>query len=1102
MMPRKALFLILLTAVLSVLVSTAAGQVTVTEETLVIPTYLVDPPNLMPRFYEGGSHQGVQRRIYPYPMDDGLTRVKEDRTYPVIDLENPYIKIGVMPGLGARIFYAVDKTNNYDFFYRQHVIKPSLIGMVGYWVSGGNAWGSPHHHGPNTVRPMDYRIEKKPDGSVTVWMQDFDLRHRMQVLVGYTVFPDSNLVEMSIQPFNRSPQVHSFLFWANPSVHVDENYQVIFPPSVKYVTQHSKREMTSWPIADRFYNRYEYKGVDISWWKNIGVPSSFFSWDPQEDYFGGYDHGKQAGVAWIGNHFTCPGMKFWAWGNNPGGDRANQELTDEDGHYIELMAGAWTDNQPDYSWIQPFESKSAKMTWFPVRNLGGLKYANVNGALNLEVANGRAKLAINTTAGHEAAKVSFRIKEHVALEETIDIGPDKPWSREVSIPGGTVPQDLKLSLGTAEDAELLSYQPAPAGDDPMPEALAVPPAPKEIASVEELYLTGLRLDQFYNASIDPHPYYQEALKRDPGHYGVNTQLGILFLKRHLWTEAEEKLRTAVARITRGYTRARDSEAQYYLGLVLRAQGRDTEAYKHFYDATWNAGWHTAAYHNLAEIDCSRGNFETALEHIDRAVSTNTGNLKALNLRAIILRKLGRQGEAEIQAGLVAKANLLDHQSRNELYLLESAAGMKDQAKEIGQGLRLLMRDEVQSYLELAVDYANCGFYEEAIEVLARIEKIGTRFPMVYYYLGYYWAQKGDSAKSLAYYKQAARMPADYCFPFRGESIKVLKQASVVNPADARAPYYLGNLLFEHQPAQAIAQWEKARALDGDFYIVHRNLGWAYDNMERNTAKAEASYRAALACTSQDSRLFYELDRILKKAKVPPEQRYEVLKQNRTVAARRPQTHLRLAMAAVEVGSYDEALDILNNNFFPQWEGEQTYQTAFFDAYLLRGMKRYSSGQYESALDDFIAPVEKFPLERWGRERRAQFFYLQGMTHEAMGNSTQADELYRECLEVRVQRSEYLFYQALAWQKLGEEAKAGQALDQLEAMSRGGAGADFFRDFEAGSAGDEQMAQNRYLAGLAYLGRKNPEKARPEFVEALKLNPAHVWARFRLGEQGN
>ncbi len=212
-----------------------AAPVQVREDSLVIPTYLVDPPNPMPRFYEGRTHQGVQRHIYPYPMNDGLTTNQQDRSYPIIYLENEFIQLGIMPNLGGRIFSALDKTDHYDFFYRQHVIKPSLIGMAGYWISGSLAWGFPHHHGPNTVKPMDYRIAGNPDGSYTVWIADFDQRHRMRIHIGYTVHPHSSLVEMTIRPMNCTPMVNSFLFWANPSVHVDTNYEVIFPPSVRYV---------------------------------------------------------------------------------------------------------------------------------------------------------------------------------------------------------------------------------------------------------------------------------------------------------------------------------------------------------------------------------------------------------------------------------------------------------------------------------------------------------------------------------------------------------------------------------------------------------------------------------------------------------------------------------------------------------------------------------------------------------------------------------------------------------------------------------------------------------------------------------------------------
>jgi len=135
--------LILLSAIITIVISFPGckqnklpGTVTVWEDSLTVPTYLVDPPNPMPRFYEERAHQGVKRRAYPYPMNDNMTSVKEDRNYHVVYVENEYIKIGIMPGLGGRIYEAYDKSNGYKFFYRNDVIKPSMIGMLGYWDTG------------------------------------------------------------------------------------------------------------------------------------------------------------------------------------------------------------------------------------------------------------------------------------------------------------------------------------------------------------------------------------------------------------------------------------------------------------------------------------------------------------------------------------------------------------------------------------------------------------------------------------------------------------------------------------------------------------------------------------------------------------------------------------------------------------------------------------------------------------------------------------------------------------------------------------------------------------------------------------------------------
>ena len=59
-------------------------------------------------------------------------------------------------------------------------------------------------------------------------------------------------------------------------------------------------------------------------------------------------------------------------------------LTEKAGPYAEIMVGAFSDNQPDYSWIKPYEVKTFKQYWYPVKDIQGFKYANLNGAVNLE----------------------------------------------------------------------------------------------------------------------------------------------------------------------------------------------------------------------------------------------------------------------------------------------------------------------------------------------------------------------------------------------------------------------------------------------------------------------------------------------------------------------------------------------------------------------------------------------------------------------------------------------------------------------------------------------------------------------------------------------
>ncbi len=373
----KSRFVLAIVALFPWLAHSAPAPVRLWETNLVIPTYLAAPPSPVPRFYEGRTYQGAKATFYPYPVQDVLTDVKSNVTYKALFLENDYLQICVLPELGGRIFSAVDKTDGYDFFYRQHVIKPALIGMLGAWISGGVEWNVPHHHRATSFSPVDYTTQTNADGSATIWVGEIELRHRMKWLVGMTLYPDRSYLELTCKMFNRTPFAWPMLFWINAAVHANTNYQVIFPPSTEWAAQHAKPAFANWPIAHQIYGGTDYRrGVDISWWKNHPNPVSFFAWNYEDDWFGGYDHGKEAGVIQVSDHNVAPGKKFFEWGNGPQGEMWSQILTDDDGPYLELMAGAWSDNQPDYSWIQPGETREWKHWWYPIRNLGGVKAAH------------------------------------------------------------------------------------------------------------------------------------------------------------------------------------------------------------------------------------------------------------------------------------------------------------------------------------------------------------------------------------------------------------------------------------------------------------------------------------------------------------------------------------------------------------------------------------------------------------------------------------------------------------------------------------------------------------------------------------------------------
>lgn len=345
-------------------------------ESLVIPTYPEPAKEEMPLFAEYRVHQRSTGRPYPNKatLDVGRQH-RQDKTYTVVHMENEYLDVLIMPEIGGKIYAAKDKTTGYDFFYRQHVVKPGLIGAFGSWVSGGVEFNWPFHHRPSS----DYALEACEDGSVVCWLSEHDPIDRMKGMVGVVLRPGATYLETRVKLCNRTETTKSFLWWENAAVPVNEQYQIFFPKDVTYVNFHYLDLHTSYPIAgDTTYNGIDMKTArDISMHKNTHDATSYFACASKYDFFGGYDHGKQCGVVHIADHHISPGKKMFTWGYNQLSKNWENTLTDTDGQYAELMAGSYTDNQPNFSWLEPYETKEFSQYWYPISKIGIPDYANL-----------------------------------------------------------------------------------------------------------------------------------------------------------------------------------------------------------------------------------------------------------------------------------------------------------------------------------------------------------------------------------------------------------------------------------------------------------------------------------------------------------------------------------------------------------------------------------------------------------------------------------------------------------------------------------------------------------------------------------------------------
>lgn len=1085
------------------------------EEDILLPTYETGEFEKNPIFLEKRVYQGSSGVVYPYPVIEKIADQPIQKSWHVVFIENQYIKVMIMPELGGRIQMAFDKVKQRHFVYFNQVIKPALVGLTGPWISGGIEFNWPQHHRPSTYLPTDFRLEEHADGSCTVWVNEVERMFRTKGMAGFTLYPDKAYIEIKAQLYNRTPFPQTFLWWANPAVAVNDDYQSVFPPDVNAVFDHGKRDVSSFPIATGVYYKMDYSaGVDISRYKNIPVPTSYMAIKSKYDFVGGYENDSQGGLLHVANHHVSPGKKQWTWGNGEFGKAWDRNLTEEDGPYIELMTGMYCDNQPDFTWLQPYEEKSFTQYFMPYQGVGVVKNATKDALINLEIQDQEVLIKVYTTGSFPHAVLTLQQNGQTRLCEHFDISPLAVKEFRLTLPGQIKAEELKLSLCSAEGRELVGYQADKPEIKPIPDPAKAAQEPKDIASMEQLYLTGLHLEQYRHATYNPADYYLEGLKREPGDVRCNNAMGLLLMRKGQFAKAEPYFRQAIATLTERNPNPYDGEPLYNLGWSLKMQGRYEEAYEQFFKACWNAAWQDAGYFNIAQIDLMQQHPETALENIERSLIRNWHNHKARALKAAILRKLNHTTEALAWIEDSLAIDAFNMGCRYEKYLLTQQETDLDE-------LKTLMRNWNHGYIEYSLDYAEAGMWEEATSFLQLHEQEGGDiYPMVYYALGYYTRQSGQTEKAKAYYSKASQANPAYCFPNRIEEVVILESALAANPADAKASYYLGNFWYgARQYEEAVKCWETSVQHDDSFPTVWRNLALAYYNKLGQTERALQAMEKAFALDQEDARVFMELDQLYKKLGVSHTQRLEKLKRHMSLTEKRDDVYLEYITLNNMLGNHLEAQQDLAQRKFHPWEGgEGKVPGQYLLAQTELAKSAIKAGKYQEAID-LLAATTEYPHNLGeGKLPGAQendIDYYRGIAYQALGNQEKSEFYFRKASEglsepapaiyYNDQQPDKIFYQGLAWEALGNPENARKRFNKLISYGEKHLFDQVKIDYFAVSLPDlliwEDDLQKRntihcyYLMALGYLGLKKYDEAKTYFDKVLKMDINHQGAHI-------
>lgn len=1022
---------------------------------IIIPTYKEEKEEELPLFAFNRVHQRTSGDPYPNKV---VLEAKRDelinQEYELLVLENEFIELGILPRLGGKIYYAYDKKKKYDFIYRNDVIKPALIGVLGSWTSGGMEFNWPFHHRASTFKDVDYSVEYG-NNYITVWLSEVDPIDRMKGMVGISLKEDECIFETKVKLDNLNPIRKSFLWWENTAVSVNKNYEIFFPSDVNYVNFHYKRSVTPYPIANTntlgaFNGIYYNEDIDISKHKNTIKATSYFAAPSEFDYFGGYDHELNAGICHVASHHISPGKKMFTWGYSQLEETWEKALTNKAGAYAELMAGVFSDNQPDLSYLLPYESRCFSQFWFPLHDAGiplfsstDLSFFYKNDTFLIQANKKLDNLIINVNRnGNNLLSVRKTLKTYV-LSEIFNYKLLKNDIIEIIYNGDRLVRYVYLKEYKKD----------------IPPARKEYPQYKDILSAYDMYNLALHFEQYRSPDYDAEKTYLKSLLLDGEFAPSYIALSRISYLKYDFVQAKKYIDKGISLLTKYNNHPICGEAYFLKGLISSALDNYDEAYDYFLKTLYNEDY---AYKGLFEaslIDIKRKDYYLALTKLNEAINKNRLNPIFPVIKSLVLFL---KGENELAKEEINKTLSLD---KLNIFALIIRSYIFNDYKD----LLNIKTDLNLNLLDMNEILFKAGLMEVIKTILINVKKYKDLNMMNELILNY--INNTDIVFN----------EVGLAFPSRIIELKILEGLINKDKRNYKLIPYLGIMYYGKRNYNKGHELFTLASKNNPTFENYRLLAISTYTYLSDYKEAFSLYKKGFTIALKVTKeMVFEYVYLAYKNNVEP---FKIISFILKYNLYRDDIVVELAKAYSKNNEPNKAINTLLNRDFVAAEGGEHYiADQYMYAYYLLGVNKIKNKDYEGAIKEFnnaLTLPSSLGSGLWNDVRKFPFYYFIAMSFDKLKNKNKAKEYMNKIIGynfdyfTNMYLSTYRYYLARAKDYLNKNDEGQQLIlkgikEDLASLKNESQGFAYTTPFFIPYIDNNELYKKRYYGYRLYL----------------------------------